>query len=90
MSLTNWEDVAFLCLCAFGLWLLGWVGLQTLSLRRRSSKPIEFRETEHDPDQPKDPAKARISQADLRRNSEMRRPVRKYDIDEDGADPFRE
>lgn len=59
-------------------------------LRTIRETPIEFTPAEEwDPEAPKDPRRARITKANFVRYSPMRRVVRNYDLQEDGADPFR-
>lgn len=56
---------------------------------RRATEPIRFEPApEHDPEPKRQPGETRISTARLDRNRALR-PVRRYDLGEDGADPFR-
>lgn len=76
---------------------VGMVGTDVLRLlvyrfvrRQKPDQLPEFKATEpYDPDAPKGSA-ARISRINFTRRTDMRRPVRRYDIWEDGADPFRD
>lgn len=51
---------------------------------------IEFREAEpYEPNERAPGSAARITKVDFTRRTPMHRPVRRYDVDEDAADPFR-
>jgi hypothetical protein len=62
----------------------------TVEEPERPSKTVEFRKSrkEFDPDLPKGEA-AHISKIRFTGRTPLRRPVRKYDIEEDGGDALR-
>lgn len=83
MSWTDWVQVL-----TVGPTLIYWLvvfALKSRNARRKLLLNFKVAEEPHDPDPPKDPAKARISKADFKRTG----LVRRYNIHEDGADPFR-
>lgn len=74
-------------MAVMALVLLDW---QSPRMRGARGRVPDFRPSaQYDPDPPKDPTRARVSRADLRRVDPGRRPVRRYDLTEDGSDGAR-
>lgn len=85
-------------LCWFGgagavaaIWLAytGYDELQARRKARRVSLPSFELAPEHDPEPKRQPGETRVSTAKLDRNPNLRR-LRRYSLEEDGANPFRE